>query len=1553
MGRWIVWAKRLTYLVITTMLFVIFVFVPMNNANVPVVNAHSYTSPVADPEINTLLMDNRNETLFAGTDNGVFRSQDGGESWQPVNSGITNINVKSLVQNSQDGTLYVGTWGGGIFRSQNNAVSWQPVNIGLTETFIYSLALDNRDGTLYAGTWRDNVFRSRDDAESWQPASRGMGNTAILSLLLDDQHGVLFAGTSGGGIYRSEDGAESWQLSSDDFTDANLYSLVQNNLNGVLYAGASNGVFYSQDEGVNWKPISKETTVQSLMVDANDGTLYMGTLMGVFRSKGLGENWQVISNGMTNTDVKSFARDDRSGTLYAGTKGGVFRLQSGRENWQQSSGGMTNTIAFFNTLAVDKRDGTLYAGTLGGVFRSQDSGETWKATSIGLPTWFIHTLVIDNANGVLYAGTDVGVFRSQDDGESWQAVYNEREKITSLLMDSQNGVLYAGSESSIFRLRDGEENWENVSGVLDTSSVTTAIPLIIDSRDGTLYAGTYGGGVFLSQDGGESWQEASNGLTNTFIRSMAQNNLDGSLYTGTDNGVFRSQDGGESWQAVNIGMMNTKVVSIALDNHDGTLYAGTSRAVFRSQDSGKSWQPANRGMTNTIIRTLVFDEQKGIIYAGTEGGAFRSYDNGENWQTISSGVTDTIINTLELGNLDDTLYAGSRDFGIFRSHNDGRNWQSINGGLWLWNYSIETLLEDSQNGILYAGINSGGIFRSANGGESWESASNGLKGGIAPYTTVWTLVQDSQSRMLYAGTSSIGVYRSSDEAESWEAAGSGLEHPYVWSLLQDNQDKVLYAGTLGGLFRLTDEDENWDGVSDIEALWLMRKMHGYVLRLPGVSQLLWVVESENPLWNQFIKNSNISLLTTSFHSDENDKDIILDAWGATILNVDIPPDVNPQPLLWMATRAWITYILFPWVTRNLLWLAGALTLIAVLFLISQYLNTVRPLGVGVTPFLFARRRLADYADVKKLDSIWQGWQAHIQKELLRYGNVMPVDLLSVPGIFRRYAIARYHELHSSRQTIELSGSRLHLLAGDRLKRWHVAWGKAERELGRRAGMSEKCRQSADDLCNVLKETLGLHILQHRDFNSLRIYLVEASALHLNLPIRFPLIFLADPQPNDATIQELVDAVEVLKERGYFALVVPLEPSRRALDIPAELHRAVERSPHAQDFIILTQEDILNFLAARQPQQALAIPISRQRNMTTLSPFVVNGPVPEQMFFGRKGEVRTLVEGAVNLNHAIIGNRKIGKTSLLNRVATRLKSEEHLLPIRMDCQNLPDAASFYQAFQEAIGFEQPIHTAQDFTKVIRAVAAQGKTPLLLLLDEVDILMAAEKEQNELLISTWRALAQAGECRFIFCGSGGLARQISDPKSAFFNFPQTLSLGYLLASEVQLVLTQPMETLGIEMENAETFHEKVLSMTSGHPNLVQYLGRELVGIANLRQEKCINPDDLQTIQNTSAYARFYFETIWGAVNPLEKLVTLLAPPETFRVGDMQTLLEKEEVSFSEEELDQALELLTVYAILERKGREYSFVPQAFHAMLNETQEVERLIRAEKREHAKGRA
>jgi ligand-binding sensor domain-containing protein len=1377
---------------------------------------------------------------------------------------------------------------------------WRATASGPDVILVQSLLLDERDGTLYAGIL-GGLFRSTDGGTNWQLVSRLAANSSVSALLLDDRDGTLYAGTWGEGVFRSTDAGMSWQESSNgEMSDTDVNVLVLDERDGTLYAGTDGGVFRSTDSGMSWQAVNNGlsgTYVNALVLDERDGTLYAGTDGGVLRSTDGGTSWQAVSSGLTNTGVSALALDERDGTLYAGTGDGVFRSTDGGASWQAISNDLTNDAVL--ALALDERDGTLYAGTWwGGVFRSTDGGTSWQAVSGGLTNTIVWALVLDERDGTLYAGTwGGGVFRSTDGEMNWQ--------------DSSNGLM---------------------------STQVWVWALMLDEQTETLYAGTKGSGVFYSTDHGASWKVAdNNGLSSTDVYALTMDEQNETLYAGTGEGVFRSSDGGDHWQALNNGLFNTDIYALIRDERDGTLYAGTGEGVFRSSDGGGHWQVINNSLSNTDVYALILEERDGTLYAGTDEGVFRSTDGGTGWQSLNNGLTNTVL-ALALDQRDGTLYAGTEGEEAFYSTNGGVSWQAVSneqGGI---NGQIVLALH-VQGDTLYAGT-SAGVFRSDDNGVNWQQANTGLKDANV-FNNVSAMMLDEQDSTLYAGTWT-GVFYSNDGGINWHGASAGLGAD-VQALALDRRNDTLYADTFSGMFLSTDGGEKWEKTStdhlrDFLSIW---RDYGGVARGPEGSTV-WAVCGGGAFWARLV--AKLGLHQAAIWPQSNGKARILTAFGSTLSQTELDSGYQRIPLAWLTLRA-LVWKATTWTIDNSRWLGATLALTVTLVIAFTYANFARPFGLPLWATFLARGHLDAYANPAALENAWPDWERAIRTELLQHGDTTADDLLRVPGPFRRYALQRYDQEYDSIQTLEAYPGRLRLLTGDRLDRWHTAWATTARSLGTRAGITAAGRKAVDDLADVLADALGLTLGQSRDFEATRAFLVEAPALRLKLPPRFPLVFVADPQPDARTVQMLVDTVDVLRETGYFALVVPLEPRVRQLDIAAEMRQVVDRSPHVQDFIILSQDDVLDIIVARHPAQSLVQCILAQMDLTVVSPFVVSGPVPETMFFGREAEVKTLVESASSTDFAIVGNRKIGKTSLLRRARARMIAGKRVKPLMVDCQTVRNATGFFAAFQSQTGLALSSPTPEGLTAALTELRQAG-LPVVLLMDEVDALLADEKDRGEPLVATWRALAQADVCHFVLCSSTGLARRLDDPDSALFNFPQPLPLGYLSPDTARMVLSQPLETLGIVIEDAEILQDEALVLTSGHPNLTQYLGQKLVEAANRRGERRILLEDLTSLRNSTDFVEYYLKTVWGQAGPLEKLITLTAAPGGFQLGEMETSLAAYDLQVREEELDIALKMLRIYSILEKHERTYTFVPQAFPEILHCTQEVDRLIAIEKR-------
>jgi uncharacterized repeat protein (TIGR01451 family) len=266
-----------------------------------------------------------------------------------------------------------------------------------------------------------------------------------------------------------------------------------------------------------------------------------------------------------------------------------------------------------------------------------------------------------------------------------------------------------------------------------------------------LFAGDQaGGGVYRSTDGGLTWVQKNNGLTNTnaYALAVSGTNLFAGTFFGLNGGVYRSTDNGDNWTAINGLPPNTNIYSLF---YSGTfLFAGTNQGVYRYNGTG--WTQANTGLPSGM-NVHAFAVSGGYLIAGGYGSGCGACS------------------------------------GIFRSTDDGSNWLAapMTG---LTNREVEALavVPDGAGGTrLYAGpINGNGVFRSTDGGDHWNNVSSGL-----PINTSVNCFAAFGAH-LFAG-SNAGVFLLTTTSLSWTAVNEGLgTNPYVHSLALSGAN--LFAG---------------------------------------------------------------------------------------------------------------------------------------------------------------------------------------------------------------------------------------------------------------------------------------------------------------------------------------------------------------------------------------------------------------------------------------------------------------------------------------------------------------------------------------------------------------------------------------------------------------------------------------------------------------------------------------------------------------------------------------------------------------------------------------
>jgi len=258
--------------------------------------------------------------LYAGTGEGVFRSTDGGASWQPA--GLQGVLVRGLdvAPNACD-QVYAATWGQHVQHSTDGGTSWSTLSNGLPEPYLYTVVVDTSSSIsnrLYAGTASNGVYQSLDDGANWSLIFTAAGTIARLTLVAPD---TLLVATWGSNAYQLTRSGEAWGATPLNVPSANVFEVIQGN-GGVLFAATDNHLYRRTDSV--WEE-ARGARAYGVAADPDQAqVVYAATADGAWRSTDSGENFTRLGlNGMT---VRHIAPGPQGSTLlHAGTTDGAWR----------------------------------------------------------------------------------------------------------------------------------------------------------------------------------------------------------------------------------------------------------------------------------------------------------------------------------------------------------------------------------------------------------------------------------------------------------------------------------------------------------------------------------------------------------------------------------------------------------------------------------------------------------------------------------------------------------------------------------------------------------------------------------------------------------------------------------------------------------------------------------------------------------------------------------------------------------------------------------------------------------------------------------------------------------------------------------------------------------------------------------------------------------------------------------------------------------------------------------------------------------------------------
>jgi photosystem II stability/assembly factor-like uncharacterized protein len=603
--------------------------------------------------------------------NGIYKSTDAGKTWSHL--GLENAQqIPALVVDPHDpdrvfaavlGHPYGPSVDRGIFRSTDGGVTWQKVLYKDENTGGSDIAMDpSNPNVLYAalwevreGPWEDGnifsgtgggLFKSIDGGNTWKQLTNGLPNDVVqvnvaispslpsrIYLTLGTTRRGDYASGAGLGFYRSDDAGETWYSATTDPRPA-------------MRIGGGD------------LPIAR--------VDPKNPDVVYSTGIVTVRSTDGGKTWMSIRGAPGGDDYQNLwiNPDDPKTILLVSDQGAIITVNGGEtwSSWYNQPTAQLYHVATTNTFPYRVCSGQQESGSVCISSRGNDGEITFRDW---LPVGIIeygYAAPDPLDSDVIYGGgrNEVSKFHSSTGQVQnvtpipLRGAYRADRTEPTMFSPVNPHILYFAS-NVLFKTVDGGNSWQAVSPDLarpDPVAPPSIGPLLAKNPDAA----------------------KQRGVIYALAPSFHSVNT---LWAGTDDGlIWITRDGGKNWTNVTPPDLTpwSKVTQIEASHFDdNTAYASVSRFriddlrpyIYRTQDGGKSWQLITSGLPDSPVDTVREDPvRKSLLFAGTETSVWVSFDDGSHWQSLQLNLPHTSMRDLWIHENDLIVATHGRSFWI-------------------------------------------------------------------------------------------------------------------------------------------------------------------------------------------------------------------------------------------------------------------------------------------------------------------------------------------------------------------------------------------------------------------------------------------------------------------------------------------------------------------------------------------------------------------------------------------------------------------------------------------------------------------------------------------------------------------------------------------------------------------------------------------------------------------------------------------------------------------------------------------------------------------------
>jgi photosystem II stability/assembly factor-like uncharacterized protein len=591
---------------------------------------------------------------------GIYKTSDGGDTWQRLGLANSERIARIVIDPRHGDTVYVAVTGHlwdahperGVYRTRDGGKTWQRVLFVNESTGCADVAMDPEDpNTLYAAMWQfrrqpwtfssggpgSGLYKSTDGGDTWKRLTSGLPAGELGRCALSVSPGrtsrvYAFVEAKGSGVYRSDDKGETWTALSTG-------------------SGVTSRPFY----------------FSYIIADPKDPDRVYKPATGLFVSDDAGKTFSQIGGGVHSDYHALWVNPDDTDEIWVGTDGGLYTTADRGNTWR-FIGGLP--ISQFYHVSYDMEwpynvyGGLQDNGSWMGPSRKPGgiANRHWRVLGGGDGFWAFVDPTDPDISYVEYQGgnmlrvrkstgetKEIKPFRAKDEPEyrfNWNAPIH--------VSPTRSGTIYLGAQF-LFRSRDRGDTWERISPdlttndplkqkqsesgglTLDNSTAEnhTTIFTISESpkNPDVVWVGTDDGNVQVTRDGGRSWALTSRKIAglppNTWVTCVeASHFAEGTAYATFDGHqtgdmksyVYRTTDFGKTWQSITTADIRGHAHVVREDPvRAELLFVGTEQGLWLSIDGGRQWSQIKGEFPNVAVRDLAIHPREHDLLIATHG----------------------------------------------------------------------------------------------------------------------------------------------------------------------------------------------------------------------------------------------------------------------------------------------------------------------------------------------------------------------------------------------------------------------------------------------------------------------------------------------------------------------------------------------------------------------------------------------------------------------------------------------------------------------------------------------------------------------------------------------------------------------------------------------------------------------------------------------------------------------------------------------------------------------------------------------------------------------